>query len=212
VSEARVRERAEVTRVNAGTLIALEGLDGCGKSTQIVDLVTHFAASGRDVVATREPTDGPFGQKIRAMARSGDPIAPEEELRWFMEDRAQHVDEVIQPALDAGCVVVTDRYFLSSVAYQGARGLDWREILRESEARFPTPDTALLFEVEAAVGLARVQARGGPLDPAFERLDFLERVAEIFRALDRPYVVRIDASQSPDAVAAAAQRALGLGD
>jgi dTMP kinase len=196
--------------VNAGTLIALEGLDGCGKSTQLVDLVTVLAAAGRDVVATREPTDGPFGQKIRAMARSGELVAPEEELRWFMEDRAEHVDALIQPALDAGRTVVTDRYFLSTVAYQGARGLDWREILRESEARFPTPDVALLFEVEAAVGLARVQARGGPLEPAFERLDFLERVAAIFGELDRPYLVRIDGSQEPDVVAAAMRGALEL--
>lgn len=196
--------------MNAGTLIALEGLDGCGKSTQLVDLVTALAAAGRDVVATREPTDGPFGQKIRAMARSGDLVAPEEELRWFMEDRAQHVEQLIQPALSEGRTVITDRYFLSTVAYQGARGLDWRKILRESEERFPLPDVALLFEVEAAVGLARVQARGAPLDPAFERLDFLERVAEIFGELDRSYVVRIDGSCEPEAVAAAIRGALDL--
>lgn len=196
--------------MNAGKLIALEGLDGSGKSTQMVDLVTALAAAGQDVIATREPTDGPYGQKIRAMARSGDLVPPEEELRWFMEDRAEHLKQVIAPALEDGRTVVTDRYFLSTVAYQGARGLDWQGILGESEARFPAPDVALLFEVEAAVGLARVQARGGPLEPAFERLDFLERVAEIFAALDRPYIARIDGARPPSDVSQAALRALGL--
>ena len=196
--------------MNPGKLIALEGLDGSGKSTQMVDLVTGLAAAGHDVVATREPTDGPYGQKIRAMARSGERVAPEEELRWFMEDRAEHVAQLIQPALDDGRVVVTDRYFLSTAAYQGARGLDWKAILEECEARFPLPDVALIFEVEAAVGLARVQARGGPLEPAFERLDFLEDVARIFAEMDRPYLARIDGAQAPDEVTRAARRALGL--
>ena len=196
--------------MNSGRLIALEGLDGSGKSTQRLDLVAALAAAGEDVVATREPTDGPWGQKIRAMARSGDLVAPEEELRWFMEDRAEHVAQLIRPALDEGRTVVTDRYYLSTVAYQGARGLDWREILRESEARFPKPDVALLFEIEPAAGLARVQARGGPLEPAFERIEFLERVAENFAALDCPYVVRIDGSGTQDDVLRAALRALGL--
>lgn len=187
-----------------GTLVALEGLDGSGKSTQLPALVGALRAAGRDVVATREPTDGAHGQRIRAMARSGQLVAPDEELRWFFEDRREHVAQVIAPALAAGRTVVTDRYYLSTVAYQGARGLDWRAILADSEREFPIPDLALLFELPAEVGLARVHARGGPAEPAFERADYLARVAAIFAAIERDYVARIDATAGPEAVAAAA--------
>jgi dTMP kinase len=192
-----------------GRLLALEGLDGSGKSTQCGAIVAALEADGHDVVATREPTDGAWGRRIRAMARSGRTEAPEEELRWFEEDRREHVAQVIAPALAAGRTIVTDRYFLSTVAYQGARGLDWRDILARSEAEFPLPDLVLLFEIEPAAGLARVRARGGRAEPAFERGDFLARVAEIFAAIERPYVARIDGSKSADAVRAAALATLG---
>jgi len=186
--------------VNGGRLLAFEGLDGCGKSTQLEPLAAVLRAAGHDVVTTREPSDGPHGRRIREMATSNAVVAPDEELRWFVEDRRQHVAEVLAPALEAGRVVVTDRYYLSSVAYQGARGLDWRAILADSEREFPVPDLVLLFEITPEVGLERVRARGGPLDHAFERADYLAGVAEIFRAIDRPYVERVDASHPPDAV------------
>ena len=179
-----------------GTLIAFEGLDGCGKSTQVAALARALRDGGRDVLATREPTDGPTGARIREMARSGTVLPPEEELRWFVEDRRVHVRETLGPALAGGRVVVTDRYFLSSVAYQGARGLDWRRILAESEAEFPLPDLVLLLELDVAVGLARARDRGAALEGVFERVDFLERVAGIFAAVDRPYVERIPAAGS----------------
>jgi dTMP kinase len=186
--------------VKRGSLLAFEGLDGSGKSTQIARCARALAARGIDLVQTFEPTDGEMGRRIRAMARSGDTVAPEEELRWFWEDRREHVDEVIEPALVAGRWVLTDRYFLSSVAYQGARGLDPGEILRRSEGDFPLPDLALVFELPAAAGLARVRARAGIAEPAFERLDFLERVEAIFEGLDRPYIARLDANREPEAI------------
>jgi dTMP kinase len=195
--------------VNRGRLVALEGLDGSGKTTQLPDLAAALAAAGHDVVATREPTDGVWGRRIRAMARSGELVAPEEELRWFFEDRRAHVRETIAPALAEGRWVVTDRYYLSTVAYQGARGLDWRAILAQSEAEFPPPDLALIFEVSPEVGLARVRARGAAAEPAFERADFLARVAAIFAAIDRPYVRRVDGAGDTDAVRASALAALG---
>jgi dTMP kinase len=194
--------------VNRGVLVALEGLDGCGKSTQLARLAAALRALGCDVVATREPTDGPIGQRIRAMARSGEAVASAEELRWFQDDRRDHVARVIGPALAAGRWVLTDRYFLSTVAYQGARGLDWREILAASEREFPVPDVALLFELPVADGLARARSRGGPAEPVFERADYLERVAAIFAAIDRPYLARVDASESEAAVTERALAAL----
>ena len=97
-------------------MIAFEGLDGSGKSTQLERLAARLRAAGCDVVTTHEPTTFPSGQRIREMARSGQPLAPEEELRWFVEDRRVHVAEVIAPALRAGQIVLTDRYYVSTVA------------------------------------------------------------------------------------------------
>jgi dTMP kinase len=186
--------------VNPGWLIALEGIDGSGKTTQQRRLAAALRGAGHVVVSTNEPTDGPAGRRIREFARGPEAPAAEEELRLFVEDRRQHVDEVLAPALAAGKVVVTDRYFLSTVAYQGARGLDPRELLEQSEARFPLPDLALIFEVTPQLGVERLVARGGVAEPAFERLDFLLRVAEVYAHLDRPYIDRIQAAHPPDVV------------
>ncbi|MEE2678590.1 MAG: dTMP kinase [Myxococcota bacterium] len=185
----------------AARLLAFEGLDGCGKTTQVKRLAARLAAGGHDVLSTREPTDGPWGRRIRERTLAGERAAPAEELRWFLEDRREHVEREILPALEAGRTVLTDRYTLSTVAYQGALGLDWRALLAESEAAFPRPDLVLFLDVAPAAGLARVRARGGPRE-AFERLENLERVAEIFRAISADYVVRIPAEGSPDAVEA----------
>lgn len=195
-------------------LIAGEGIDGSGKTTQLAHLADWLETRGHAVVRTREPTDGPMGQRIRAMARSGETVAPEEELRWFLADREAHVREVVAPALAAGRVVVTDRYTLSSVAYQGARGLDAAEILAESEKRFPLPDLVLLFELAPAEALARIEARGGIAEPSFEQHPFLERVSAVFATLRCPYLERVDARGDPDAiwlrVREAVERRLGL--
>ena len=202
----RARPRVHGRRVNArsrGRLLAFEGLDGSGKSTQVAALARALAAAGRDVVATHEPSGGPTGARIREMARAGALLPPEEELRWFVEDRRAHVREEVAPSLDAGRVVVTDRYFLSTVAYQGARGLDWRAILAASEAEFPLPDLVVLLEIDPRRGLERVRARGAALEGAFERVERLRRVAEILAAIDRPWIERIGAEGSPAAVHAA---------
>ena len=194
--------------VNRGRLLALEGLDGCGKSTQVERIAQAQHARGRDVVRTREPSDGPIGREIRALARKGERVTAERELALFTADRREHVAQVIAPALAAGRWVITDRYFLSTVAYQGARGLDWRAILARSEAEFPAPDAALVVELSADVGLARTHTRGGAPDLWFEHRDYLERVAAIFAAIDRGYVARIDASGSVEAVTARALDAI----
>jgi len=187
--------------VNSGRLIVFEGVDGSGKSTQVRLLAEALRESHIAHVVTKEPTDGVWGRKIRAMARSGELVAPEEELRWFLEDRREHVAEVLRPGIEAGQIVLSDRYTLSTVAYQGARGLDPQQLLAQAEAEFPLPDLALIFELDPDAGLARVRARGDAAEPAFEEAAFLARVAAVFRALDRPYLARIDASGPIESVA-----------
>ena len=191
-----------------GLLIVFEGIDGSGKSTQAARLAARLREAGHAVVETREPYDCEAGRRIREMARGPEPVAPEQELAWFAEQRREHVREVIAPALARGEVVVCDRYFLSTVAYQGARGLDADAILRESESEFPIPDLVLFIRVDVATGLHRAAARGGPAEPAFEEARFLERVSAQYGAIEREYLMEIDGSADPDTVATALSRAL----
>ena len=201
--------------MNGGRLVAFEGIDGCGKSTQLERLAARLRALDCDVVTTREPTEFPSGQRIREMARSGVPLAAEQELRWFVEDRRVHVAEVIAPALRAGQIVLTDRYFLSTVAYQGARGLDHEQILADSEAEFPIPDLVVLLEIDPQIGLDRVHARGAALEGVFEQREFLERVASVFDRLSRPYLERVPGDGEPGpievTIAERVRARLGLG-
>jgi len=196
-------------------LIAFEGLDGSGKSTQLERLAARLREAGCDVVTTHEPTRFPSGQRIREMARLGKPLAPEEELRWFVEDRRVHVDEIVAPALRAGQIVLTDRYYLSTVAYQGARGLDYDQILADSEDEFPIPDLVLLLVIDPQIAFDRVHARGSEIEGVFEQRAFLSRVASVFDALDCTYLERIPGDGDPDQIEALiAERVrtrLGLG-
>lgn len=184
-----------------GTFVVFEGLDGSGKSTQLERLAWELRRRGADVVETHEPWEGSlWGERIRGMARSDEPLPPEQELHWFLAQRRDHVRELIRPSLAQGRVVLCDRYYLSTVAYQGARGLDAGKILAESESEFPRPDLVLLLEIDPEEGLARAGRRGEPHEPVFEHRDFLERAARIFHDLDRDYVERIDARAAPDTV------------
>jgi dTMP kinase len=195
--------------VKGGRLLVFEGLDGAGKSTQAARLARALEDAGQPVVRTREPYDCPSGRRIREMARSGSRVAPEQELAWFLAQRREHVRDVIAPALAAGRVVISDRYFLSTVAYQGARGLDPRRILQESEVEFPLPDLVILLEIDPEAGLERVASRPGAAEPAFEGQAFLSRVAAGFRALDLPYLERVDARGTPEEVAERVARVVG---
>jgi len=191
-------------KLERGILIALEGIDGTGKSTQTQRLVTRLAAAGWPVVQTREPTEGEWGKRIRRLARQGrDEVAPEDELDWFLRDRMEDVERTIRPALRAGKIVVTDRYYFSTMAYQGALGLDPVRIREMNEALFPRPDLVLLLLADPAVGLRRIERhRPEGAEAAYEASDYLTRVAALFEGFEDPAIRRVDASGSPDEVEA----------
>ena len=180
-----------------GLLIAFEGIDGTGKSTQISLLAGYLENKGFDVVQTREPTDGPFGKKIRSLFEKRHQLTAEEELDLFMDDRRQHVRELIMPALEAGKVVLTDRYYFSTVAYQGAAGHDPEAILAENESFAPEPDLVLLLTLTPAEGINRIMNMRGENLNDFEKEDVLARVAVVFETLEKDYIARVDASLSP---------------
>jgi dTMP kinase len=178
--------------LNQGKLIALEGLDGVGKTTQARLLARHLSHLGLPVILTREPTDGYFGQKIRRIIRHGrEGLTPEAELELFIADRREHVQEVIRPALADGKIVITDRYYFSSMAYQGALGLDPLDIQRRHEDFAPQPDLVIILELPLTELTRRLQQRGAPVSPGFEKISYLIQVAAIFDRLDAPFIHRV---------------------
>ena len=183
-----------------GLLIAFEGIDGTGKSTQIALLAEYLAVLGHGVVTTREPTDGVYGQKIRSMFASRHELTSEEELELFMDDRREHVRELISPALAAGKIVLTDRYYFSTVAYQGAAGQDPARIMAENEAFAPVPDLVLLLTLSTEESTRRIRSGRGEVLNDFEQEEELARVAMVFDGLNMDYIKRIDASGSPERV------------
>lgn len=183
-----------------GILIAVEGIDGAGKTTQVSRVAQTVRDAGYDVVTTREPTDGPWGQRIRASATAGR-MTPEDELDAFLQDRVEHVGKVIVPSLAAGKIVIVDRYYFSSVAYQGSRGMSPGYVLRCNEAIAPCPDLLVLLELDARDGVSRVSARGS--SNLFEREDDLRRVAAIYATIERPRPMRIDAMRDANDITSA---------
>lgn len=179
--------------------IVIEGIDGTGKSTQAKRLAEHFAAMGKTVTLSREPTDGLWGTLLRNSANTGR-LSPEEELETFLKDRRQHVTEKIAPALAAGHVVILDRYYFSTMAYQGARGFDPAKIRRDNEAFAPVPDLLLILDLDINTAQGRIGSRGDTANE-FEQRDNLERCRRIFLSLkDEPFARLIDANRSADEV------------
>ena len=181
-----------------GFLLVLEGIDGSGKSTLARSLAQWLRESGREVITSREPTDGPHGTALRQSAKAGR-LSIQDEFDLFLKDRAEHVEKLIAPAMARRAVVILDRYYFSTAAYQGARGLDPLAIIAANEKFAPIPDLVLLLDLDPSAGAARIHRRGDTLDD-FEALDYQREVRRIFLALDRPFIRRVDASQNGEAV------------
>ncbi|MFQ1003433.1 dTMP kinase [Modestobacter sp. SSW1-42] len=194
-----------------GVFIAFEGGEGAGKSTQVRRLQEWLTEEGLVARTTREPGGTALGGKVRAIlldpASTG--LSPRAEALMYAADRAQHVHEVLRPALDAGEVVITDRFVDSSLAYQGAgRTIPMDDV--RSISRWATqdlrPDLTVLLDLPPEVGLARARGRAAMDRLESESIDFHQRVRRTFHALaeaepDR-YLV-LDAGQTPEELAAA---------
>jgi dTMP kinase len=164
--------------------VTFEGLDGCGKTTQARLLVERLEAEGLEVVFTREPGGTPLGERIRELVLHGDHVAPWAEAALYVAARAQHVDQVIRPALERGATVVCDRYLDTSVAYQGAgRGLGVDTILELNLLAVGglLPDRTVLVDVDIQTALSRVGDKGDRIERA--GAEFWPRVVEGYRTL-----------------------------
>ena len=189
-----------------GVFIAFEGGEGAGKSTQVRLLSDWLRDAGRVVRVTFEPGDSPVGARLRAILLGHETgvLAPRTEALLYAADRAEHVATVVEPALDDGSVVVTDRYLDSSIAYQGAG----RELAAEDVARLSRwatndllPDLTVLLDVDPEVGRQRFDAPADRLEA--EPLAFHHRVRQGFLALaaaaPERYLV-VDAALGPDQI------------
>jgi dTMP kinase len=189
-----------------GILVALEGIDGTGKSTQAQRLTAIFRERGCAVTSLHEPTASPWGRHLREAMTAGHPrLAPSQELDLFLQDRRYDVAAHIQPALAAGQLVLMDRYYFSTIAYQGARGIDPEHIQRLNEAFAPVPDLVFLLLISPTEALKRIRQGRGQTDDAFEQEEFLKRVDGIFRTIKGSHIHPIDADQPIDVVTSALQ-------
>jgi dTMP kinase len=185
--------------------VTFEGLDGSGKSTQAEFLRARLEADGESVVMTREPGGTELGEQIRDLVLHGGHVAPWAEALLYAASRAQHVDEVIRPALDGGSWVICDRYVDSSVAYQGvARELGLERVLELNLVAVGglLPDRTFLLQLDPA----RVPARVGGKRDRLEREDddFYARAAGGYRELAERFperIVTLDATRPPGELA-----------
>lgn len=176
-------------------LIVFEGIDGVGKTTHSELLAEWFRSKGREVVTSHEPTKGPWGAKLRRSASSGR-LSPQDELEYFIKDRRQHVEQLIEPSLAAAKVVILDRYYFSNMAYQGSRGFDPAKIRAENETFAPLPDLLFILDIPVDDALARIGARGDTANE-FEKREALTGCREILLNLaDEAFVHVIDSRGS----------------
>ena len=183
-----------------GWLIVFEGIDGTGKSTQCRKLEEYLNAKGISVVRFREPTDGIWGKKIRKILTDGrENITREEELSWFNKDRLEDVENNILPALNDNKVVLMDRYYYSTAAYQGALGMDSDNIIRDNEDFSPIPDRAYIFTAPPEQCLRRIESSRDGYS-SFEKLDYLITVQKKFDSFKGSHIKKINSSSTIDAV------------
>jgi len=196
--------------------LSIEGGDGVGKSTQAALLMARMRAASVDALLVHEPGGTEIGEEIRRLVKGDVPRSPMSELFLFEAARAQLVQDVIRPALDAGRVVVTDRYADSSIAYQSfGRGVDIANVraLNQAATAGLTPDATILLDISPERALSRVNGDDGsvgrsdePDQTRFEQepLEFHQRVARGFNALASQEPGRwfvVDASTPPEGVA-----------
>lgn len=168
-------------------LIAIEGIDGAGKTTQVKMLRKALEKAGVSVVASKEPTSGQWGRIIKESATRGR-LSTEEELDLFVKDRTEHVQNLIAPALSEGKVVLLDRYFYSTIAYQGSRGANVAAVRSMMESLFPIPDAVFILDIDEHLSAHRIATIRGEEPNHFEERGNLAKAREIFNTMTEPNI------------------------
>lgn len=173
-----------------GKLIVIEGIDGSGKSTCAKNLAEKLNSINIKTIYTFEPTHSRYGAKLREGMLSED-LDAEEELLLFVKDRKEHIEYMIKPALEEGYFIILDRYFYSSIAYQGAKGIDINRIINMHKDFIIKPNIVFIFHLPIDIALNRIISKRGIAD-RFENETYLKKVDKIFHSFNEPFIYHID--------------------
>ena len=182
-------------KLQKGFFIVFEGIDGSGKTTQTLLLKEFFDSQGYECVLLREPTDGGWGKKIKNLLKNGRKgTSPKEELNLFIEDRKENLKNNILPDFNKNKIIIQDRYYYSTIAYQGALGMDPQEIRKKNEAFALKPDLVFYLAIKPESGLIRIDAQRKGKRDAFEKERYLKKVKKNFDSFMDSCIMKIDAS------------------
>ncbi len=169
-----------ITHTHSGKFIVIEGLDGSGKSAQVELLVNYLKEKGKEVVLTKEPTmDSEAGKKIKKALRKEIVVEPLELQKLYVQDRKEHLENKVIPALKEGKFVVSSRYAFSTFAYGGSAGLDVKELI-DLNNHFLLPDVTIIVDVSPENCIKRIVGRGESKE-YFEEKEKLTKVAEFYK-------------------------------
>ncbi len=184
-------------------MLALEGIDGAGKTTQAALLKAVLETKNYPVVILKEPTNRKYGKQIKKLVHEHRNLSPPDELELFVKDRRDHVTNKIKPLLKEKSIVIMDRYFYSTAAYQGVlRGIGKTvdEILHQNRKFAPEPDITIILDLPPRIGLWRIKNGRDNQTTLFENERYLEMVREAFLGLKVPSVEAIDGTRSIEIV------------
>ncbi len=170
-------------KIPGGLFVALEGIDGTGKTT-LISMLDKSLAEVFDVLITKEPSDTVYGKKLRESFDKGR-LSPEEELELFVKDREEHIKNIVMPNLKQNRIVITDRYFFSNIAYQGAYGVDI-ETIKKANKHFPLPDIVIFLHLDVETALNRIGNKRGNTN-IVEKKENILKVKNIYSALEKEY-------------------------
>jgi len=181
------------TPLDKGLLILIDGIDGSGKTTQCHLLHEAFRFLGLKSTIVKEPSaDSPYVEKIHSLrSQPRGQVSKEKELKWFTEDTRHNVENHIRPKLREGFIVIMDRYYHSTIAYQGGLGLDPECIKAKNEAFAPAPDITIILDIPVTIAIERINSqRQGNFD-SFEEEGYLKKVRDVFLQMQSYGNVRI---------------------
>ena len=187
--------------IKGGYFIVFEGIDGSGKTTVLNRCFDYLTSKGYSVIKLYEPTNGTFGKKIREISfKNRNDLDIEEELSLFVEDRKENIERNIKPALAQNKIILLDRYYYSTIAYQSASGIDKNHIYKLHRQFIIEPDLVLIFDLNPETSISRIMKNREGKANDFEKLDYLRKVRNNYLEFKNKNVYNINAHENIESV------------